>query len=156
MPAQFINRVAGLERSGKCQPFLCFLPFLVIVYSRPPSQAFILYCCSDNMDHLQGFIYWRRLQDFYLVFTYRIESVNITWHSLNGIFYFNLRLPFKCGNIKLQKRCSRILSQTVNNVRLHSPCNRKVHNNLSQKSPPFYQIAGDFSICICYTLLSVR
>lgn len=59
MPAQFIDRIADLERLWEVSAVpLLFLPLLVSVYSRPPSQVTIFHCYSNNVLHLQGFILW--------------------------------------------------------------------------------------------------
>lgn len=115
MPAQFINRIADLERFWEVSAVpLSFLPFLVYVYSRPPSQVIIFHCYSNNVLHLQGFILWTLARFFVLLLLLLIsrlnitflfekqltafnneESANIAWHSLK-IIYFHGLLSFTC------------------------------------------------------------
>lgn len=63
-----------LSDFGKCQPFPCFLPFLVYVYSRPPSQVIIFHCYSNNVLHLQGFILWTLARFLFSAYYFSIFS----------------------------------------------------------------------------------
>ena len=64
MPAQFINRIAGLERFGKYQPFPCFLRFLVYVYSSPDRNGQLFYIVALTIWITCKDLSCGRLQDF--------------------------------------------------------------------------------------------
>lgn len=90
MPAQFINRIAGLERFWEVSAVpLPFLPFLVYVYSRPPSQVIIFHCYSNNVLHLQGFILWTLARFFVLLLLLLISRLNITFLFEKQLTAFN-------------------------------------------------------------------
>ena len=59
MSAQLINRIADLERFREVSavPMLFGVPGLWVL-SPKPSQVFILYRYSNDIEHLQGFILW--------------------------------------------------------------------------------------------------
>lgn len=74
MPAQFINRIASLERLREASAVPMLLGFLVYVYSPKPSQVIIFHCYSNNVLHLQGFILWTLARFLFSVYYFSIFS----------------------------------------------------------------------------------
>jgi len=80
MPAQFINRIADLERFWEvlAVPLLFGVPGLCVL-SPKPSQVFVLYRYSNDIEHLQGFILWTLARFFVLLLFLLISRLSITF-----------------------------------------------------------------------------
>ncbi len=75
MPAQFINRIADLERFREVSavPMLFGSPGLCVLFPKP-SQVFILYRYSNDIEHLQGFILWTLARFLFSTYYFSISS----------------------------------------------------------------------------------